>query len=269
MVIPGLISVLFCINAERGLIDFDEVDFGWIIAESIKREKEWYKGSALNVGKLFMFAPISAAVGYLVSELDKLEQAVNFKEISEYTEYFLENSTPEDTVNLVKVLHQEKINLPIDNLLGDRSLHETVESILAEEINLLDFYQKFKDEYLVFKEISTNFETCNTIGFHAFYEVINENLSYNEAILHTYISILSKHFDSYLLQYSGRIKANKISQQARYILEDGSVFTEEGRNKLYELNEYVLKHHSEIQFSSVDDLTTTVTFFATLSGIRP
>ena len=59
------------ILTERGLIDIDEVDMGWIIAEAAKDNIKWHNGGMTNLGMLFLFSPIALAAGYLISESDK------------------------------------------------------------------------------------------------------------------------------------------------------------------------------------------------------
>jgi len=257
------------VMVERGLIDIDEVDLGWIIAESLKREKDWHPSKMSTFGRLFLLGPISVAVGYLYSELSGEDFHLDVNELPEYTEIFLENSTPEDTVNIFKLLGNSAFQKDLSLLHFSPSLEETIEDILEDEINLSMFCQNQAEYDILFEEISKNYEFSIRVGYQAFLEAVNEGLSFSDAILHTFYTTLSHYPDSALYRKFGRIEALKIRQIAKDIIGAGSIFTDEGKNLIDDLHIYYEKQIGGIIAHSVDDITTTITFLGLLSGIKP
>ncbi len=257
------------IMVERGLIDIDEVDMGWIISTAAKEGPKWQSGGTINLGLLFLFSPIAAAAGYLQSSSENNDEFLKIKELPAITQNFIENTTPEDTVNIVSMLHE------IDNHIYPRSstiglsLPESVNDLLESEINLFDFYRMHSGDNFLFKELHEGYPVCFGEGLSAFSEAINEGVEMSSAITHTYINLMSIFPDSKVLQSFGKETALKIRQKAKNIIENGGYLTTLGKNMTTELDEYFKNSNECINPKITADLTANVTFLATLSGVRP
>jgi triphosphoribosyl-dephospho-CoA synthetase len=257
------------ILVERGNIDIDEVDMGWIIAEAAKDNINWHKGGITNLGMLFLFSPIALAAGHIISECDTDYDSIDIKKIPEVANNFLENTTPEDTVNIFSMLYDLKSELyPLSHSIGI-SLPESVSELLENEINLLDFYLSYKKQNLLFQELSNGYSMVLSYGINAFDEAINEGLSMVDAISHTYITLLSLNPDSLVFRKNGRDEAFKIMQKAKNIMENGGFLTSRGRILTYELDKSLQNKVVTINPGTTADLTAAVTFVATLGGTRP
>lgn len=257
------------VMVERGLIDIDEVDTGWIIAESLRREKDWHPSHMSTFGRLFLYAPIAVAVGYLYSELDDTEFHLDVNELPEYLEIILQNSTPEDTVNIFKLLGDSDFQAELRLLHFSPSLEETIEDILENEVNLHDFCVNQSEYDILFKEISNNYKFTIKYGYSAFLEAMNEGVPFVDAIKHSYYTTLSYYPDSALYRKYGRIEALKIRQIAKDIIGAGSIFTDKGKSIIDELDVYYTENIGGVLAHSVDDITTIITFLGLLSGIKP
>ncbi|OLS24128.1 MAG: 2-(5''-triphosphoribosyl)-3'-dephosphocoenzyme-A synthase [Candidatus Heimdallarchaeota archaeon LC_2] len=254
---------------ERELIDIDEVDMGWIIAEAAKDNVKWHNGGITNLGMLFLFSPIALAAGYLISENDSDFDDINLNKLPTIATKFLENTTPEDTVNIFSMLyHLKSETYPMSRSIGI-SLPESISQLLENEINLLDFYSQYKKKNLLFQELCNNYKLIFTYGLNAFNEAINEKASMVNAITHTYITLLSLNLDSIIFRKHGRDKAFKVMQQAKNIMENGGFLTSRGRILTYEMDKSLHNKVETINPGVTADLTATVTFISTLSGIRP
>ncbi|MHA2249243.1 MAG: triphosphoribosyl-dephospho-CoA synthase [Candidatus Kariarchaeaceae archaeon] len=254
----------------RGLIDIDETDMGWIIAEAAKEGVTWHSGGMTNLGMLFLFSPIAAAAGYLLSSSSNAnDDFVDISQLPSIAVEFLENTTPEDTVNIFSMLYQLNTEVYPRSLTIDISLPESINELLESEINLYDFYKSYQNRNLIFKELSEGYPLSFGEGFSAFSEAINEGESMIDAISHTYVNLLSMHPDSMIFQRHGREMALKIRQRAKEIVENGGYLTATGKNLMRELETDLTKTENVINPGTIADLTANVTFLATLSGIRP
>lgn len=258
------------VMVQRGLIDQDEVDMGWIIAEAVKDGVKWHSGGLTNLGILFLFAPVAAASGYILSEnaADRID-TIDVKQIPKLAYKFVENTTPEDTINIFSTLYKVQSEIyPMSSAVGI-SLPESINELLEEEVNLLDFYNLHKQKNLIFQEISSFYEISSKAGLSAFNEAITEGSSMVDAITHTYISLLSLNPDSIILRNNGMEMAVRIMNMAKQVIQHGGYLSKEGRELTNELELFTRKHETTINPGVTADLTANVTFFATLSGIRP
>lgn len=254
---------------ERGLIDIDEVDMGWIIAEAAKDNVKWHKGGMTNLGMLFLFSPIALAAGYLISESDTDYNNLDLQKIPQLATKFLENTTPEDTVNIFSMLyHLKSETYPTSRSIGI-SLPESISQLLENEINLLDFYSQYKKKNLLFHELCNNYKQIFSYGLNAFNEAINEQAPMVDAIAHTYVTLLSLNLDSIVFRKHGKDKAFKIMQKAKNIMENGGFLTSRGRILTYELDKSLHSKSETVNPGVTADLAATVTFISTLGGIRP
>lgn len=254
---------------EREVIDIDEVDIGWIIAEAAKDNVKWHKGGITNLGMLFLYSPMALAAGYLISETDSDYHKIDLSKLPKIANKFLENTTPEDTVNIFSILYDLKSEIyPMSKSIGI-SLPESISQLLENEINLLDFYSQYKKQNLLFQELSSDYELIFSYGINAFDEAINEGATMVDAISHTYVTLLSLNPDSLVFRKHGRDQAFKVMQKAKNIMENGGFLTSKGRILTYELDKSLQNKSETINPGVTADLTATVTFVATLGGARP
>lgn len=115
------------IMVEKGLIDIDEIDLGWIISETLDKNKDYNLNSDQNFGRLLLMSNLAMAFGYIISESNDKNYDISLDHISDITMMFLENSTPEDTVNLYKWLAENKNGDKFDILNITQSKEETIE----------------------------------------------------------------------------------------------------------------------------------------------
>ena len=257
------------IMAQKGFIELDEVDLGWIVAEAAKELQIWQNKKKCYIGVLSLISPIAAAAGYLFSEnANDLEYQLDFGDLKRLTIDFLENTTPEDTVHIFTRLY----NAESDNFQKIKNYSSTLsdgqEMILADEINLVDFYKMFNKEILAFKEISTNFEFVFGEGKNTFFGTLDEGLSYTDSITNTYIHMIANDFDPHFLKLNKKL-AYEFKKDAKMALDNGGINSKEGREITLEMERKFLEQDSITPLRGISDVTTAVTFLATLSGLRP
>ncbi len=222
-----------------------------------------------TLGMLFLFSPIALAAGYLISETDGDYDKIDLTKLPKIANNFLENTTPEDTVNIFSILYDLKSEIyPMSRSIGI-SLPESISQLLENEINLLDFYSQYKKQNLLFQELSNNYDLIFGYGLNAFNEAINEGASMVDSITHTYVTLLSLNPDSLVFRKYGRDEAFKVMQKAKNIMENGGFLTSKGRILTYELDKSLQSKSETINPGVTADLTATVTFIATLGGARP
>ncbi|MHA2170560.1 MAG: triphosphoribosyl-dephospho-CoA synthase, partial [Candidatus Kariarchaeaceae archaeon] len=194
---------------------------------------------------------------------------IDVKQIPKIAMNFIENTTPEDTVNIFSMLYQLNTEIyPRSNTIGI-TLPERINDLLEQEINLSTFFTNQRTKNQLFAEIIDSYPISFGKGLSAFYESINEGASMVDSITHSYIHLLSINPDSRVYNKHGREAALSIRGKAKQIVDFGGYLTEIGKEKTRDLEKFLAKDGKVINPGTTADLVANVTFIATLNGIRP
>ena len=252
------------IMVEKGLIDIDEIDLGWIISETLDKNKDYNLNSDQNFGRLLLMSNLAMAFGYIISESNDKNYDISLDHISDITMMFLENSTPEDTVNLYKWLAENKNGDKFDILNITQSKEETIEILLETETNLKIFYEREAENNTIFKVLMNNYDYMFQIIIPEIDEMLKLKKTESEIIIQIHILLMAEFYDSSIYQKYGRNKASKIRQKAKEIISNGSIFTNDGLNSIRDLREYLIQEHTNDYLKIIDELTIFCTFLALL-----
>ena len=89
-------------------------------------------------------------------------------------------------------------------------------------------------------EVESGFQTIAKFGLPAFVQSLDMDLTLNECLLHTLISIMAKTEDSTIIWRRGIEQLRCTQKAAMQIIKEGSLFTEAGRNSLNQLNKEMI-----------------------------
>lgn len=89
----------------------------------------------------------------------------------------------------------------------------------------------------VAREYATNFETTFEVGLPTLRRVRDAGLSWDDAVVQTYLTILAARPDTHIARRAGRPVALDVSARAARVLELGGVTTDAGRVAVHELDQ--------------------------------
>lgn len=92
---------------------------------------------------------------------------------------------------------------------------------------------------LIAKEYVTDFEITFTLGFPELWKSWKISQNILDAIVQTFLVILSQNLDSKISRTRGERTAREVSLKAKNILEEGGVYTDLGRNLLREFDVFL------------------------------
>lgn len=254
------------IMVERELLEIDEVDLGWMISEMNSTVRNWVRGGPRLFGLSFLFAPLLVSAGYELSTVSKLPSDINDMSFKTTIDDILNNTTPEDTVNILQMIYDFQIKDPQFSDQSELVLNETIENMLDNEINLLSYFKLNSSHNILYNEAASNYPITFGEGWKAFSEAWNVSSNFSLSINHTYFTIMSLFSDHTLKVRSNKL-ADNTRRRAKELVDLGGFITEEGRKEAYALDRYLLEN--EIRPRSVSDLTSAVTFLGILRGFRP
>lgn len=270
----GLASVFFelakrGILVQRELLEIDDVDLGWLISEANLAVSEWQRGGARMLGSIFLLTPVILSGSFQFSYLQNLHDKIDLHKVQETITEFLENTTPEDAVNVINMLYTLKIEEDPFSISIDIALPETIEDVLDTETTLYDFFQLNTSRSYVYKEIVANYKVCFQEGWLAFLEAWNETHDFSISIKQTFLTLLAVIEDNHLINSLSWEKARAIQTEALEAVEEGGLLTEKGRQAYAKLIKNNLFFEKSRFPATTIEMTTVVIFLALLMGYRP
>ncbi len=254
------------IMVERNLLEIDEVDLGWMISQVNSTVREWVKGGPRMFGISFLISPLLVTAGFELSSTTLLPSEFNEVSFRTTIEEVIDNTTPEDTVNILQMIYDFQVEDPQFVEMGELALHEMIENILDNEINLQNYFNANATNNVLYEEISNTYKLTFGEGWKAFSEAWNEKSNFSMAINHTYFTLMSQITDHTLKAKSLKL-AETVRRHALDIVDLGGFLTEEGRQEAFELDKFLLEQ--QILPRAASDITSTVTFLGILRGLRP
>ncbi|MGD8506249.1 MAG: triphosphoribosyl-dephospho-CoA synthase [Candidatus Bathyarchaeota archaeon] len=248
----------------QGKINFDELEVGKAIRDSVEQVKTWQSGGNTLLGTIILLAPIATAAGVTLTE-----KPLSISRLRKTIDLVTKSTTPMDAVNVY-----EAISIAKPGGLGeapklDATDPSSKEEILREKVTLYDVFKISSSWDSISSEWVNNYLITFDIGYPHFAEVLKETNDVNVAAVHTFLKILSETPDTLIARKLGSAKANEVSVQARQVLDTGALTTQKGRSKLFQFDSKLQDPKHRLNPGTTADLTATVLAVAVLNGYRP
>ena len=252
-------------TVSRGEISFENVGVGGLIRDCVADVIAWQSGGNTLLGTIILFTPLAVAAGMTPMEKGTFDLSVLRRNLNNV----IEATTPEDAVAVyeaVRIAKPSGLGKAPDLDVNDPS---SVKRIVEEKISL----------YQVFKIASTYDTVCSEwvnnypVTFEYAYPLLMRNLKEdgdpNTAIIHTFLAVLSKHPDTFILRKVGRKRACEVSAIAEEILNSGGLKTAIGRERLREFDAMLRKESNLLNPGTTADIIAAALALAVLGGYRP
>lgn len=216
--------------AERGLKYTEEeelhkIRLGELIKEAVLETNNWVENNT-NLGIVMLLTPLSAAAG----------NVLDFKDLRDKFQELMLATTPQDAVDLY-----DAINIADAGGMGEREdldvgSEKAKEELLEKGINMfqvLDISSPW--DALAFElthKMPVSFET----GYPTFKE-LKKVQGINEATVQTFLTILASKPDTLISRKYDASVAERVKADAKVILEEGGMLTEEGRSLLVKFDQ--------------------------------
>ncbi|NIM44106.1 MAG: ATP--dephospho-CoA triphosphoribosyl transferase CitG [Nitrososphaeria archaeon] len=270
------------IRAALKEIQIREVGIGRSIKNAVKEVKAWHKGGNTHLGVTLLFVPLAAAAGYTYTIHGKME----LESLRGNSKKIMESSTPQDAVEAFKA-----INMATPAALGrmkgfeapDLTDRDADKTIIGQEISLHETMEVASSWDGLAYEWTSGMSVSFKLGYPTFKRIFEETKDINTATVHTFLTILSHHPDTFIARKIGAKEtedargaveigmevARAISDRALKVLELGGLLTEKGRAALSELDDCLRRPRNELNPGTTADLTAASLMIAILCGFRP
>ena len=255
--------------AKRGIalsekkLKTNEVGMGQIIKDCIANINAWQKGGNTLLGTVILFVPIAVAAGMIDNKTK-----FGLIPMRENLRLVVESTTAKDAINLYEAMDVAK-----PSGLGkapdlDVNHSKSKKRILEENISLLEVFKIAKDYDNICSEWVNNYPITFDLAYPNLVEQL-ERRSLNQAIVQTFLKVLSKHPDTLIARKVGIEKAREISSDALRILDFGGLETMKGKHLVMQLDKKLRKFGNLLNPGTTADITAAALALCILRGYRP
>ena len=226
--------------------DAGEQPLGLTIRKAVEATAQW-TGSNTNLGMVLLLAPVARAA--LVYRRPDLRGAVRD---------VLEATTWEDARHTYAAIR----------LASPGGLGRVPAEDVAHEPNvtLLEAMELAVNRDGIAREYVTGYETTFMVGVPALRAARRANLSWDAAVVETFLTLLSARPDTHIIRRGGERMANAVSRRATDVLAAGGVRSEDGRRALAEMDAFLRSDDNIANPGTSADLTAAAIFVFLLSG---
>ncbi len=262
-------------------LDLREIEIGHLIKEAVKNVSIWHYGGNTHLGISLLFLPLSSAAGYSLITVGKINSSIlrcNVRKI-------MENTTITDAgyvYEAIKLASSAALGRLQQSDFPDLSDQDALKQIQNTQLTLFDLMKVSSEWDNIAHEWTSGLEICFETGYPTINTLLNETGNINLAIVHTFLTILSKFPDTFIGRKIGIKKTpfieeavqiglkatNWISITAKRILTMGGLQSNEGTQKLWDFDNTLRRAGGELNPGTTADLTAGSLMIALLCGLR-
>jgi len=251
------------IKVSEGKINLTDVEIGKIIKDAVKSVSLWQSDGNTLLGAIILLSPMAVAAGMLTKEKFSPSQ------LRKNIKLIVESSTPMDAVNVY-----DAIQITKPSGLGkapklDVTDPASKQKILDEQVTLFEVFKIASVYDSIASEWVNNYPITFDLGHPYFTQQLKETADVNTATVHTFLKILSEVPDTFIARKVGLASAEKISAEARRVLEKGGLTTPSGRNLLEKFDKKLRDPSHKLSPGTTADITEAVLAISILDGYRP
>jgi triphosphoribosyl-dephospho-CoA synthase len=250
--------------AEKKL-GIDKIGLGELIKTCAGDIMAWQHGGNTILGTVMLFVPLAAAAGMTPAKNDLV---FDLPLLRRNLEAVVKATTPQDAVALY-----EAIDIASPSGLGgapelDATDPNSKMALLKNNVTLFEVF-KIAAGY---DDICYEWINKYAITFDLAYPDLEQQLktrSLPDAVVHTFLTILSNRPDTFIARKAGKQKALEASAEAKKILHQNNIETAESKKALIEFDKKLRVSGNKANPGTTADLTATALALATLAGYRP
>ena len=134
------------------------------------------------------------------------------------------------------------------------------------DVTLLDAMRLAADRDGVAREYATDFEVTFDRGAPALARARGDGLSWSDAIVETYLTLLAEGIDTHIVRRTGLAAAERVSMLAREALTAGGVRTDEGRQAVEAMDRAMRDARNSHNPGTTADLTAAAIFVTLIAS---
>lgn len=214
---------------------------GEIILRAVRATRRFVGGNT-NLGIVLLLAPMAKAAG--LDHSDALRLAVGS---------VLRSLTVDDAR-----LTYEAIRLARPAGMGTVQQYDLQETDV--DITLREAMDQARDRDALAREYVTDFEITFEVGLNALQRILEQGAGMSEAVVQTFLTILTQVPDTLITRKNGMEAARKVSGRAGQVLKYGGIFSEKGKAAIKRFDLDLRDKGHTLNPGTTADLTAAVLF---------
>lgn len=207
-----------------------EIKLGELIKQAVIETNRWVENNT-NLGIIMLLTPIAAAAG----------SVRQFNSLRDKTRQIMLATTPEDAVNLY-----DAINIANAGGMGEREdldvgSNEAKQELIDKQINMFHVLDISASWDSLAYELTQKYPVSFEEGYPT-YKGLRKSYPVNYATVQTFLTILSKNPDTLISRKYDNSVSERVSADAKIILDRGGILTREGRSLLIKFDQDLISH---------------------------
>jgi len=210
-----------------------------------------------NLGIVLLLAPLARAAARLLDSPTPSDRDERLDRLRRETGRVLTETTVSDARDVYRA-----IRLANPGGLGSAEEQDVVNE---PDGTLLEAMRLAADRDGVAREYTMTYETTFVTGVPTFLKACADNLSVNDAIVETYLTLLAAALDTHIVRRGGETLAHRASGLAAECLSAGGVRSEAGRQKIASMDASLRDPRNLANPGTTADLIAATVFAALLA----
>jgi triphosphoribosyl-dephospho-CoA synthase len=230
-------------------IETRDIGIGKLIEEAVLSSSKWTYGRNTNLGIVMLLVPLCASAGMAIALENEFRKNID---------PILKGTTYRDTLSLYAAVRLANLGGLGSNKRLDVNNPDSDVQIKKDDINLYQVMELTANDSIA-RELVTSYDISFNIGYPAIIEKKSTGIS--GSIVHSYLTMLSKFPDTFIARKNGMDVAEKVSEDARAVLE--------GKMDIDDFDASLRSPDNRLNPGTTADLVASSIFIALLKGDLP
>ena len=253
------------IAISEGKLKISEAGIGQLMKDCVADIAAWQTGGNTLLGTVMLFIPMAVAAG--MTPMDK-KGVFDAAKLRANMKLVVESSTAQDAVYLyeaIGIADPSGLNGAPDLDVNDS---KSKARLLKENVTLFEVFKIASGYDDICYEWVNNFPITFDLAFPYLGNQLKAH-RLNTAIVNTFLKILSEHPDTFISRKVGLENAQKISQDAKHVIEVGGAESKAGKESIVLFDKKLREYGNDYNPGTTADITAATLALCTLSGYRP
>ncbi len=256
--------------ARRGIliskkkIQVSEANVGRTIRKCVSDISAWQTGGNTLLGTVILLSPIGVAAGMTNSD-----ECIDIAELRRNLRFIVESTSPEDAVNVYRAMAVAKPSGLGKAPRFDVDDPGSIRRIRAEKVSLFEVFKIAEKYDTICSEWVNNFPITFTRAYPRLSAHIAKDCNINDAIIDTFLEVLSDYPDTFIARKAGIEKAREVSAQSREIVKLGGTRTPKGKKLLEAFDSRLRRSSNLLNPGTTADIISAALALLVLGGYRP
>ncbi|MBD3188877.1 hypothetical protein GF325_18760 [Candidatus Bathyarchaeota archaeon] len=247
----------------------NHIHLGFHFKDAMIRMLQSQSGGNLLLGHILLLVPLAAGTGYMRGSGWNASKPANIVELGAVSRNIIQEGTTADVIAMYEGMREVQPGglgkvekLDINSKHFRKELHE-------REATFIDVFAPSAHMDLVSRELTGGFRITTKETFPLIQESLTHGLDVNDAIVHSFVGLLSRHPDSLIWRKNGKERAMEVSSKAREAIDEGGMRTNLGRMKIKDLDLWLASTKGKLNPGTTADLIAAGIFMLLSTGFIP